>query len=335
MAAPTARARASGLRSEIPAGLRLHVVTGKGGTGKTTVSAALALALATTGKKVLLVEVEGRQAIAQLFDVPALPYEEHRLASVPGNGSLWGLAIDPEEALLEYLDMFYGLKRSARGLKKMGAVDFVTTVAPGLRDVLLTGKVKEAVTRTNPDGHLTYDAVVVDAPPSGRITRFLNATREVAKVAKVGPISRQSEGVIALLRGKQTAVHIVTLLEEMPVQETVDAAAELTDSGFRVGVVVVNRARPCVLPEQLLEPGHTVDPDLLADGLKQAHLPAALAPGLAREITDYADRLRIEQENEVRLDKVDAPRIELPDLTPPVEISELHDLARIFRAGER
>jgi anion-transporting ArsA/GET3 family ATPase len=333
MAAPTtSRARATGLRPEIPVGTRLHLITGKGGTGKTTVAAALALALATTGKKVLLVEVEGRQALAQVFDVAALPYEERRLTTTSGNGSVWGLAVDPEQALIEYLDMFYGLKRSARGLKKMGAVDFVTTVAPGLRDVLITGKIKEAVTRTNPDGHLTYDAVVVDAPPTGRITRFLNATREVAKVAKVGPISRQSEGVVALLRGKQSAVHIVTLLEEMPVQETVDAAADLQDSGYRVGAVIVNRARPCVLPQDLLEPGHAVDPELLADGLKLAHLPASLAPGLAREIDDYADRLRIEQENERRLEKVDAPRIELPDLIPPVEISELHELARAFCA---
>ncbi len=332
MAAPISRARAAGLRPEISAGSRLHLVTGKGGTGKTTVAAALALALASTGRKVLLIEVEGRQSLAQLFDVPALPYEEKRLLTVPGNGSLWGLAVDPEQALIEYLDMFYGLKRSARGLRKMGAVDFVTTVAPGLRDVLITGKIKESVTRTNPDGHLAYDAVVVDAPPTGRITRFLNATREVSKVAKVGPISRQSEGVVSLLRGKQTSIHIVTLLEEMPVQETVDAAAELTDAGFRLGAVIVNRARPCVLPEELLEPGHTVDPELVADGLKQVNLPASLAAGLAREVSDYADRLRVEQENERRLGKVDAPRIEVPDLNPPVEISELHELARVFRA---
>src|SRR5690349_3203565 len=134
---------APALAAGIPADARLHVVTGKGGTGKTTVAAALALALSTGGKKVLLIEVEGRQAIAQLFDQPALPYEERRLATTPGGGSLWGLAIDAEQAMIEYLDMFYGLKRSARGLKKMGAVDFVTTLAPGLRDVLLTGKVKE------------------------------------------------------------------------------------------------------------------------------------------------------------------------------------------------
>src|SRR6201999_2019048 len=105
-----------------------------------------------------------------------------KLVSLPGNGLVWGLAIDAEQAMIEYLDMFYGLKRSGRGLKKMGAVDFVTTLAPGLRDVLLTGKVKEAVTRTNPDGHLAYDAVVLDAPPTGRITKFLNATKEVASL---------------------------------------------------------------------------------------------------------------------------------------------------------
>jgi anion-transporting ArsA/GET3 family ATPase len=198
--------------------------------------------------------------------------------------------------------------------------------------VLITGKIKESVTRTNPDGHLTYDAVVVDAPPTGRITRFLNATREVAKVAKVGPISRQSEGVISLLRGKQTAVHLVTLLEEMPVQETVDAAADLIDSGFRLGAVIVNRARPCVVPEELLGPRSAVDPAALAADLRSVNLSAELAPALAQEIKNYADRLRMEQENERRLDKIAAPRIELPDLTPPVEISELHQLARAFCA---
>ncbi|PZS17876.1 MAG: hypothetical protein DLM57_07435, partial [Pseudonocardiales bacterium] len=134
-----ARAASAQLAEGIPAAARLHIVTGKGGTGKTTVATALALSLASNRRKVLLVEVEGRQAIAQLFDVPALPYGEHRLATTPRGGQLWGLAIDAEEAMIEYLDMFYGLKRSARGLKKMGAVDFVTTLAPGLRDVLLTG----------------------------------------------------------------------------------------------------------------------------------------------------------------------------------------------------
>lgn len=140
-------------RSIEPAGTgwstRLHVVTGKGGTGKTSVAAALALALAAGGRRTLLVEVEGRQGIAQLFGIDPLPYEERHLADAPNGGEVRALAVDAEEALLEYLDMFYKLGAAGRALRKLGAIDFATTIAPGLRDVLLTGKVKEATTRTS------------------------------------------------------------------------------------------------------------------------------------------------------------------------------------------
>ena len=122
--------------------MRLHIVTGKGGTGKTTVAAALAVALATGGRRVLLAEVEGRQGIAQVFDTPQLPYEERKVASAPAGGEVFALAIDPEDALLDYLDTLYGLKRAGKAFSRFGLVDFVTTVAPGMRDVLLTGKVK-------------------------------------------------------------------------------------------------------------------------------------------------------------------------------------------------
>jgi anion-transporting ArsA/GET3 family ATPase len=330
MATSTAAlAPGAALSSALPSRARLHIVTGKGGTGKTTVAVSLALALAAGGRKVLVVEVEGRQALAQLFDVPALPYEERKLVTVPGNGSLWGLAVDAEQAMIEYLDMFYGLKRSARGLKKMGAVDFVTTLAPGLRDVLLTGKVKEAVTRTDADGHHAYDAVVLDAPPTGRIAKFLDATQEVANLTKFGPINRQSEGVIQLLHGKQTAVHLVTLLEEMPVQETIDAAIELRAAGFQLGAVVVNRARPVLIDDR------SVDPKLLAAGLRKVNLPVGLAGALTAEVGEYADRLDIQAENAARLDEIDMPRIELPELNPPVERGELNELATRFLEHSR
>ena len=278
----------------------------------------------------LLVEVEGRQAIAQLFDVAALPYAEQRLATAARGGQLWGLAIDAEQAMIEYLDMFYGLKRSARGLKKMGAVDFVTTLAPGLRDVLLTGKVKESVTRTNPDGHLAYDAVVLDAPPTGRIRRFLDATLEVANLTKFGPISRQSAGVITLLHGPLTAVHIVTLLEEMPVQETIDAAADLSAAGFQLGAVIVNRARPALITNGQLEADGTIDTKALAAGLRKANITAVHAKALAREMTEYAERQQIQGENALRLDSVTMPRVTLPELNPPVDLGELTELAAYF-----
>src|SRR5580704_1831335 len=135
-------------------GVRLHVVTGKGGTGKTTVAAALALALATAGRKVLLIEVEGRQGIARLFDCPPLPYAERKVAIGLGadsgagqGGDVYALAVDPEGALLDYLAMFYGMRRAGSALTKLGVVDFATTIAPGLSDVLVTGKATEATRR--------------------------------------------------------------------------------------------------------------------------------------------------------------------------------------------
>src|SRR3954451_15426372 len=105
--------------------VQLHIVTGKGGTGKSTVAASLALALASRGKTVLLCEVEGRQGIAQMFDVPPLPYEERRIARATehGHGDVYALAIDAEAALLEYLSMYYRVRRAGQALHRLRAFD--------------------------------------------------------------------------------------------------------------------------------------------------------------------------------------------------------------------
>jgi anion-transporting ArsA/GET3 family ATPase len=217
--------------------------------------------------------------------------------------------------------MFYSIKRAGSILRKMGAIDFVTTIAPGLRDVLLTGKVKEAVTRTDRSGRPSLDAVVLDAPPTGRITRFLQVTDEVAGLAKIGPIHRQSQGVIDLLHSDLTRVHIVTLLEEMPVQETLDAAAELSAAGYRLGRLVVNRARPALVP------AGRPDPALLAEGLTAAGLDPALAPALAEEVGGYAERQDVQAQAAADLEQAGVPIVELPELPPPLDLGSLFELA--------
>ncbi len=302
---------------------RLHVVTGKGGVGKTTVAAALALALARKGQRVLLIEVEGRQGLAQLFDLEPLPYAERRLGEVDVDLRL--LAVDAEEALLEYLELFYKMGRAGRALRKLGAIDFATTVAPGLRDILLTGKVKEATTRTDAAGRRMFGAVVLDAPPTGRIGRFLNVTAEAARLAKLGPIKTQSEGVAALLRSPMTSVHVVTLLEEMPVQETADALKELSTLGIPTGKIIVNCARP-----PLLAGVTRVTQSSLKKGLAEAGLPAHLAGGLHTEAAAHLARLGLEEQLRGELAALHRPMIELPLLGDGVDLPGLHRLAAVL-----
>ncbi|WP_226343713.1 ArsA-related P-loop ATPase [Agilicoccus flavus] len=316
-------------------GVRLHVVTGKGGTGKTTVAAALALALASRGRKVLLVEVEGRGDIATAFDVSPLGEAEELVLRVSGGGEVWGLSVDAKAALIEYLRLFYRLGAAGGVLERLGAIDFATTIAPGVRDVLLIGKVYEAVGRTSGERYV-YDDVVLDAPPTGRVGRFLDVNREVADLAKVGPIRHQADSITALLRSPATVIHLVTLLEEMPVQETVEAAAELSvgpeGRTTSIGLVVVNQAREPMFDEPaaaaLVDGG--VGPAEVAATLGRLGLPAdpGTVAGLLRQGRDHVDRLDLEDGQLAALETIGAPVVVLPHLLDPSGSGSIRELAQ-------
>jgi anion-transporting ArsA/GET3 family ATPase len=311
--------------------VKLHFVTGKGGTGKSTIAAALSLALAAGGRRVLLVEVEGRQGIAQLFDVPPLPYKEVKIATADGGGQVNALAVDTEAAFLEYLDMFYNLGLAGRAMRRIGAVEFATTIAPGLRDVLLTGKIREVVTRAEKGKQPVYDAVVVDSPPTGRIARFLDVTKAVSDLAKGGPVHSQAESVVKVLHSDITAIHLVTLLEALPMQETLEAIDELRELGLPIGSVIVNRNIPAYLsPDDLAKASEgdidadAIRADLAASGIELSDNDFA---GLLTETIQHATRITARAETAEQLERLDVPRLELPALPEGVDLGSLYELA--------
>lgn len=300
---------------------RLLIVSGKGGVGKSSMAAAIAIGLADQGKRVLLAETENRQAIAALFGRGPLGYQEKLLLRRESGGEVHGIAIDPAGALLDYLDMFYGLRSAGSILERIGAVSFISNVAPGLRDILLTGKACEAVRRKSGDTW-AYDVVVLDAPPTGRITRFLNVTAEVVGIVKVGPIKQQANWVSEVLHSDQTGILLVTTPEEMPIRETIEASNQLREMKFRLAGVIVNM----VAPDQLTkEETMSLESPSAVDLLE---VPTELVEPLMAFAK--AEQLLLETQSEQLgpLQTLDTEMIELPKLGNSLDLLRVTDLAK-------
>lgn len=221
---------------------RVVIVAGKGGVGKTTVSAALAVAAARSGLSTLIVELEGKSGLPSLFGQPELGYEEVVLR--PGGGpdgaaNVAARALTPDDALLDYL-ADHGLNRVSKRLVGSGALDIVATATPGIRDILVLGKVKQLeVSRA-------HDLIVVDAPAAGHAIAFLRSAAGLLDAVSVGPIHTQATDVQAMLTDPaRCEVLLVTLPEETPVNEVVQTAYSLEeDVGVSLAPVVVNGIYP-------------------------------------------------------------------------------------------
>lgn len=219
---------------------RVIIVAGKGGVGKTAVTAAMAHAASSVGLRTLVVEIEGKGGLSAAFGSQALSYTEIQLvAAGNGHGGVTARTLTPDDALIEYLHD-HGMKRISNRLVSSGALDVVSTAVPGIRDILVLGKIKQL------EREGSYDLLIVDAPAAGHAISFLRSASGLADAVKVGPISNQANDVLQMLRDpRRCLVTLVTLPEETPVNELIETAYSIEDEvGIALGPVVVNGVIP-------------------------------------------------------------------------------------------
>ena len=282
---------------------RVVIVAGKGGVGKTAVTATLARAAALSGLSTLVVEVEGKSGLAALYGQPPFDYAEAVLFKGGGHAGAADVrarALTSDDALVEYLED-HGMSRISKRLVASGAIDMVSTAAPGIKDILLLGKVKQLeVSRS-------ADLIVLDAPAAGHAISFLRSPRGLMDAVRVGPINAQAADVLDMLTDPaRCQVVLVTLPEETPVNELVQTAYSLEDEvGLKLGPVVVNSIYP---PVRGLEREPT---DAAADA------GAFLHPGEADALRAAArfrrDRMELQAEQLDRLaELLPLPQLQLP-----------------------
>jgi len=296
---------------------RLVIVAGKGGVGKTTVTAALARAAAETGLSTLIVEVEGKSGLASAFGREPLTYDEVELS--PG---IRGRTLTPDNALMEYLHD-HGMARVSKRLMSSGALDIVSTAVPGIKDILILGKVKQ-LERAG-----AADLILLDAPAAGHAITFLLAARALLDAVRVGPINTQAREVLELLTDPQRCeVMLVTLPEETPVNELIDTAFHLEDRvGVNLGPVVVNG-----LYEDL--PGLDADPATAAASADTT-LRAGEAESLAEAASFRRHRMELQREPVARLATgLPLSQLHLPYLfNADIGAADVDDLARALLGG--
>lgn len=264
---------------------RLVIVTGKGGTGKTTVAACVAEAARRAGQRVLLAETATIESIAGLFEPSPAPLGYTGRELRPG---LHAMRIDPHEALADYLGLQIGLRALTERVLKTETFGQLLEAAPGWRELIILGKIWHLESQRDEAGRPEWDLIVVDAPATGHGLTFLDVPRVVQQAVRAGPLTRHAGWVEALVHDRdRTLLLPVTLPEDLPVQETRDLV-ERARSELDVGVdrVVVNAmprigrktyaaALEALAPE--LRPATLPDFDPIVEMLGHAEKRATLA----------------------------------------------------------
>jgi anion-transporting ArsA/GET3 family ATPase len=291
---------------------RLVIVAGKGGVGKTTVSAALARMAARAGLTALIIEVEGKSGLGSAFGrAEALTYHDSVLS--PGGGpdgaaDVRARTLTPDDALIEYLED-HGMRRISRRLASSGALDVVATAVPGIKDILVLGKVKQLERLSAAGAPGTPDVLILDAPAAGHAFTFLMSARGLLDAVSVGPIRAQASDVLELLSDPaRCQVMLVTLPEETPVNEAVETAFKLEDrAGIKLAPVVVNAVYPHV-------DGLETDPATAAEGAG-VRLTADEVDALRRAAAFRRQRGQLHAEQARRLaEALPLPQLQLPFL---------------------
>ncbi len=295
---------------------RLVFVTGKGGVGKTTVSAAIGLAGADAGRRMVIAEVSEQERVTGMFGKPPAGYHETEVAD-----RLSAFSLNPEDAKEEWLRDQLRSARLAGLLGHSRIFSYLTAAAPGLDELVTLGKVWELAQMERRDPReRPFDTCVLDAPASGHGVAMLRSPRTYADIAKVGPVAKHAGHFDSYIRdGRTTAVIAVALAEEMPVNETIELEQRLRDDvDVELAAVVVNAVLPERYSNAEAEQLSAAD-DQGGPATREAVATALAAHARAREQRSQIARLRR---------GVDAPVVTLPFLlTPEVEVDGLRTLA--------
>ena len=296
---------------------KILIVSGKGGVGKTTVAAALALTAARNGRNVCIAEVDRKGSLPGLFKRPELTYEPSEL--LPG---LWGLNIVPEDSLAEYLEVQYHMRRISKVFTSTHFVDFITTAAPGLKDILVLGKIWYLEQNRGSGTKHDFDTIIVDAPAAGHMLTFFSAPMGLADAVRVGPVRRQSDWLVQMLQDpKRTRVHLVTLPEEMPVAETLETSKTIDEQlNIAQGAIFINAVYSSLFNKDEEKVISEMDDRHFENMLMEAHgVRLALDGEELRNLLRYAKflgaRRNIQQKHMRQLKKgTSAPLVTLPFL---------------------